>query len=198
MENFEGIYVKFISPNLSFNGESENAKDGLEELKVFKKIAQLEKRQINESLRLIRDENKDRMIARGPASQGLFALAGRGTKFGSVARTLGAISRTAERQSNNRLLAPLENQKALIENILVAVSKLEIALKKEMILPGSIASSQLNTVPSTSTVSKRDVEQETMETVRSLLTTPTTTTGSLGGELVFFGVLGLIAYWIFG
>ena len=133
MQAFNGTYIKFTGTELSLNSPDGTASIAMEELKLFKKIAQMAKKEVNEQMRIIRAEATDRRATQGPASLGTGALLFKGTKLGSFFRTAGTIDRANERRRDQAELAPYEAEKRVIEKVLIGVAQFEITLKKELL-----------------------------------------------------------------
>lgn len=132
MESFDGQYIKFDGKNLKLNSPDGTALAAMDELKLFKKMVQLRKKETNEQIRIIRSEAAEKRAHRGPASLDLGYLLFRGTKFGPTMRTLGMAGRASDRSNVQSQIEPHENYKRQLEFILTHLTKIEIMLKKEI------------------------------------------------------------------
>jgi hypothetical protein len=129
---FAGQYITFNGSMFNLTCDPDQASDASEELKLFKKMLQLRKKEINEEMRIIRAEASATRAHQGPASLGFGALAFKGSKLGSMFRTFGTIARASQRSGTQNNLSPFEDKKRQIERIAIAVGQAEIALKKAL------------------------------------------------------------------
>jgi hypothetical protein len=133
IDEFDGQYFKFDGKSMKLNSPDGTAIYALEEVKIFKKIVRLQKKEITEKMRIIRAEAAAERISNGPASLSFGALFFKGTKLGALSRTWGSLSRASDRQKVNNILSPYEEAKQQLEIMLMNLERFEIALRKEII-----------------------------------------------------------------
>lgn len=102
------------------------AKIAIKELKLKKKEYSLAKREFSQQQKQIRAEYTEKVRQRGSKFIG-------GGKIGRLVRTVQTINRDADRRSLAQALAPLEQQKSVIESIINQIDQAILQIEKFII-----------------------------------------------------------------